>query len=37
MGAIQRVRNAYILKDDIAGYTIAVERDNVVIDEGDTP
>jgi parallel beta-helix repeat protein len=29
---IQRVGNAYILMDDIVGYTIAVERDHIAID-----
>ncbi|MEM2912587.1 MAG: NosD domain-containing protein [Candidatus Bathyarchaeia archaeon] len=29
---IQRIENTYILTDDIAGYTIAVERDNIIID-----
>lgn len=31
---IQRIGEVYTLTDDIAGYTIAVERDNVVIDGG---
>jgi parallel beta-helix repeat protein len=31
---IQRIGEVYTLTDDIAGYTIAVERDNIVIDGG---